>query len=464
MATIAAPGFATEKAMDIYPQVSRSRRWWVVALLFLASLINYLDRATLSIALPVIGKELALGPARKGLLLSAFFWSYSLMQVPMGLGTDRLNLRWLYAAAFSLWSCAQGLVGVARQFFALVLARIVLGVGESIYLPGSTKIVSLLYPPQERGLPCGAFDFGTRLGMALGGLLVPTLLVLLGWRRSFQLIGFSALLWLIPWLAVCPRRLGGSRKHAKERPGQIADPSLVCSASTPSQPHFDRTTADTRHLRRVRPLFNRQLVGQAAGFFCFGYYWYLFVTWLPDYLVTVRHLPVVKAGAWSALPFLIFGFAEPLGGWISDRLIHRGWDATISRKGVLTAGFLTGLLLIPAVRARSATTALGLIMAASLVGLAAGNLIVILQSCAPAEDVGLWTGISNFSGNLAGLLAPLATGILISRTGSYSPGFALAAIVLVAGLAAYWLVVGRLEAFPHAVGAQGFSPDSAVRW
>jgi nitrate/nitrite transporter NarK len=166
---------------------------------------------------------------------------------------------------------------------------------------------------------------------------------------------------------------------------------------------------------------------------------------LPDYLVTVRHLTIVRAGFYASLPFFVFGVSEPIGGWIADLLVQRGWNETRTRKGVVTAAFATGLLLIPAARADSAGAAMALIIGGSLVGLATGNLLVILQSCAPQEEIGLWTGIENFAGNLAGILAPLVTGFLISRTGSYSPGFALAAIILLAGLLSYWLIVGELK-------------------
>src|SRR3954467_8305249 len=129
-----------------------SRRWAIVGLLFTASLINYFDRATISFALPLISKELALGPEAKGLLLSAFFWSYALMQIPMGILSDRVNLRWLYAAAFTLWSISQGLIGLAGGLGTLIFFRVLLGVGEAIYLPGGSKIVTLLFRPGERGL------------------------------------------------------------------------------------------------------------------------------------------------------------------------------------------------------------------------------------------------------------------------------------------------------------------------
>ena len=142
--------------MDL-PAVSNSRRWGIVGLLFTASLINYLDRAAISFALPLISKDFHLTPETKGLLLSSFFWSYALMQVPIGWCADRLNLRWLYAGAFALWSLAQGLTGLAGSLAVLIGFRILLGVGESIYLPGGVKIISLLFTGKESRLAFRAF-------------------------------------------------------------------------------------------------------------------------------------------------------------------------------------------------------------------------------------------------------------------------------------------------------------------
>ena len=192
--------------MDL-PNVSKNRRWSIVGLLFVASLINYLDRAAISFALPLISRDFHLTPESKGLLLSSFFWSYALMQIPIGWCADRLNLRWLYAGAFALWSFAQGLAGLAQRLAAFIGFRILLGVGESIYLPGGSKIVSLLFKRKDRGLPSGLFDFGTRTGLVLEGVLVPWLLVRYGWRYTFSLLGFVALVWIVPWMWVFPRQL-----------------------------------------------------------------------------------------------------------------------------------------------------------------------------------------------------------------------------------------------------------------
>jgi MFS transporter, ACS family, D-galactonate transporter len=396
---------------------SNKRRWWIVGLLFTASLINYLDRAAISFALPLISKDFRLTAQGKGLLLSSFFWSYALMQIPIGWSVDRFNLRWLYAAAFTIWSFAQGLTGLATSLAMLLAFRILLGIGESIYLPGGTKIVSLLFAPKERGLPSGLFDFGTRTGLVLEGILVPWLLVHVGWRRTFLLLGFTALLWIAPWFAVFPRRLQGTGVEG-------VPPDLASVA---------------------RSLLNRNLLGICLGFFCFDYYWYVLVTWLPDYLVTVRQLSIVKAGFYASLAFFTFGIAEPIGGWIADTLIRRGWNETATRKGLVTIAFAMGVFLIAAMRTSDTGIAIGLLIGACLVGLATGNLLAILQSCAPAEGVGVWTGAENFAGNLAGIIAPLAVGFLITSFGSYVPGFELASFILLAGVLAYWFVVGELK-------------------
>src|SRR3954468_9483406 len=199
------------------PNFSNKRRWSIVTLLFTASLINYLDRAAISFALPLISRDFHLTWQSKGLLLSSFFWSYALMQIPIGWCADRFNLRWLYAGAFAVWSFAQGLTGLAGSLTVLIMFRILLGVGESIYLPGGTKIVSVLFGPKERGLPSGLFDFGTRTGLVLEGILVPWLLVHVGWRHTFLILGFTALVWIAPWFRFFPRQLRAENANTAPR-------------------------------------------------------------------------------------------------------------------------------------------------------------------------------------------------------------------------------------------------------
>jgi MFS transporter, ACS family, D-galactonate transporter len=411
---------AASPALAWFPSgVSNPRRWTIVGLLFSATVINYLDRGTLSVALPMIASELSLTAFQKGLLLWSFFTSYAVMQIPVGWLTDRLDLRWFYPGMFALWCVSCGLMSLAGSLATLIALRVLLGVGESIFLAGGNKIVSVLFPPMDRGLPTGLFDSGTRVGLAVGTPLIAWLILRFGWRWMFILVGPGSLIWLIPWFIVYPSRDQFARPVGKVK----ARESLG---------------------RRRVITFNRDLLGLCLGFLCFGYNWFLLVTWLPDYLMQVRHLSIMKAGFSAALPFLIFAVCEPLGGWIADRLIHRGWDETRTRKGIVTFAFAMGLLLIPATQAEQPGTAILFVAGASLVGLSSANLLVILQRCAPPEEIGAWTGMQNGIGNLGGISA-LVTGLLISRTGSYVPGFVLGPVVLMSGLLAYWFIVGKLR-------------------
>jgi len=257
--------------------LSSQRRWTIVGLLFTASFINYLDRATISFALPLVSGDLHLAPESKGLLLSSFFWSYALMQIPIGWCADHLNLRWLYAGAFALWSLAQGLTGLAGSLGVLIGFRILLGIGESIYLPGGTKIVSLLFARKDRGLPSGLFDFGTRTGLVFEGVLVPWLLDY-GWRRTFLALGFAALIWLVPWFWVFPSRF----RSTSADPGPPASPvpnirdglagvedraSPQPATGSPASPAFGLAGAGALSVRLTRALANRNLMGICLGFF-----------------------------------------------------------------------------------------------------------------------------------------------------------------------------------------------------
>jgi len=392
--------------------VSRARAWSITGLLSVAGFINYLDRAVVSVALPVIGVELALGPAAKGVLLSAFFWSYSLMQLPIGWLADRYNMLWLYTGAFALWSLSCGFTGLATTLSVLILMRIIMGIGESVYLPGSMKIISILFPPSERGLPSGLMNCGTRAGLALGAPLIAYLVHSLGWHRAFFVLGFGGIFWLIPWITTYP---AGLRNHR-----------------LPPAPGLKQTLAK----------LDRNLLGMCLGHVGYSYYWYLLVTWLPNYLVESRHMPLQRAGAFVALPYLVFTVSEPLGGFIADRLIVFGLKEHLARKAVVTAAFLSSIMLLFAAHTASDMTAVLMIAAASLVGLATGNLYSLTANVAPEESIGVWIGFLNFAGNLSGAAAPLVTGILLQRTGSYFPGFLVAVIILHLALPAYWLIVG----------------------
>ena len=223
------------------------------------------------------------------------------MQIPMGVLADRVNLRWLYAGAFTLWSVAQGLMGFATGLTSLIALRVLLGVGEAIYLPGGSKIVSLLFPAgaaraAERIVRRGHTDRARH-------------------RRHPRSVDAG------------PLRLARELLARRLRGADLADPLVSGNSVATPGAAVARGPAPVRSFgQRVLVLVtNRNLLGICLGFFCFDYYWYFLVNWLPDYLVTSRGLTMMRAGIYAALPYLVFGMSEPIGGWIADRLIAAGY-------------------------------------------------------------------------------------------------------------------------------------------
>jgi len=390
------------------------RRWGIAVLLFVAGLINYFDRTIVSVALPVIAADLQLSPTRMGVLLSAFFWSYALMQVPIGWMSDRYNLRWLYAACFALWSLTCGLTGFAGSLIVMVVLRIFLGIGESIYLPGGMKLVSVVFSPKDRGLASGLVNCGTRAGLAFGAPLIAWLVNVYGWKNSFFILGFSSLLWLIPWMFFFPRGA-----------------STVTHATGSGGFSFSK--------------IDRNLLGMSLAHIGYGYYFYLMVTWLPSYLVKVRNMPLQEAGGYLVIPYLTFTLGEPIGGWLADRMVARGMDEIFSRKVIISASYLTSIVLIPAALVDDKIHAVGLIAIASLVGLSTANIFALVQRITRGGEVGFSIGVLNLAGNLSGAIAPIVTGMIIEQTGSYLPAFILAVIVLLLAIPIYWLMVKNPE-------------------
>jgi MFS family permease len=394
-------------------EISPARRWSIAALMFSAGMINYMDRAIVAVALPLIALDLHLDPSTKGVLLSAFFWSYALMQLPMGWCADRFQLRWIWAGSFALWSLACAFTGLAGTFGTLILLRILLGIGESIYVPGGLKVVNVLFESRNHGLTSAIMNSGSRFGMAAGAPIIAALVMRFGWHHTFFIVGFAGMLWLIPWLAIFPAHVGTRVPPAAPVPGKARSWRI-----------------------------DRNLLGICLPHLGYSYYWYLLVTWIPDYLVVARHMPLRKAGAYAVVPYLVFAVSEPLGGWLADSLIRHGWNEARTRKALITGAYLTSFLLLPAGLMSNDHAAILLMGGASLVGFASGNILALLQLVAPREKVGIWAGALNFSSNLSGVVAPLVTGILIARTGSYYPGFVVAVVFLLACIPFYWWMVG----------------------
>jgi MFS family permease len=242
-----------------------------LGLVMLAGGVNYLDRITLSVAAPLIGAELHLSPARMGLLLSAFLWAYALAQAPVGALVDRLGARRLLGAALALWSAAQAATGLAGNLAQLVVARLVLGVGEAPQWPVGAKVVRTWIAPARRGLATGLFNSASTLGPAIAPPIVTALMLAFGWRGAFLATGLIGLAAAVLWTGLY-----------RDRPGP---PDLLEAAAPP--PSWSRLIAQPT------------LWAMALGNFGSGYMTWFYAAWLPSYLETARHFSVLSTG-WAA--------------------------------------------------------------------------------------------------------------------------------------------------------------------
>ena len=394
-----------------------SARWGIVVLLLLSVCINYIDRGSLSVAAPVIAKEFSLSDQRLGYLLSAFFWSYTVFQLVVGWLVDRRDVKWVYAIGFLVWSVAMAATGLGNSFAALFAARLVLGIGESVFLPSVSKIVVRLFPAERRGLPNALVDVGTKIGPGLSTLLGGLMIGRYGWRALFIGVGLASLLWLLPWIY-----------------------------SVPSDPvRQERQQAGGPGMWQI--LSRRETWGTSLGMFALGYVWIFLLTWLPSYLVRERNYSVEQMAVFGSLPFWGMAIASLTGGWASDLQIARGSTATRVRKTFAVAGLLLcAALMLPAALMSNPSLALGFLIASctSLV-IFTSNVCAITQTLAGPEAAGKWTGIQNFVGNLGGVISPIVAGFTVQQTRSFFLAFAVAAVILVLGAACYLVLVPRVE-------------------
>lgn len=398
-------------------------RWLLLGLLVVSILVNYIDRGALSVAIPQMESEFSLSPYQKGMLLSAFFWTYALMQLPAGWLVDRLDVKWVYAAGYIIWTTATAMTGLVTGFSVLIMARLLLGIGESAAYPAISRLVVENYPEHQRGIVNSLIDAGSKIGPALsilvGGLIVDSV----GWRPLFIALGVGGFLWLIPWIAWIPNR-----------PKRLHDESMSTDTPAVIRPSLAQVFA------------HRSVWGTSLGMFALGYVWYFLLTWLPSYLIDIHHFDLKQTAVLAALPFLAMAIATVLAGWASDRLIAAGNSPTLVRQGIALSGFIAAaVLMVAASLAQSGSTCVALLVATCCaLGLFTANVWAMTQTLA-GPAAGSWTGIQNCIGNMGGVLSPLVAGWSVGQTGSYQTAFYVAALVMLVGAAGYWTLVGPIE-------------------
>ena len=390
--------------------------WGVLILLVLSVAINYIDRGNLSIAAPLLKDELGISATQLGSLLSAFFWTYSTFQIVSGWLVDRLNVTWVLAVGFLLWSAATAATGFAHGFAMLFVLRLVLGIGESVAYPCYSKILAGHFAEQQRGVANALIDAGTKCGPALGTLAGGLLMARFGWRPFFIVLGLSSMFWLPPWLRWRPLDNG---------------PNAVGLQDVPS-------------IRQI--LGHRSAWATFTGMFCANYFWYFLLTWLPFYLVRERHFSMDKMAGIGALAYVVTAGATMVTGWLADRAIARGATPTKVRKTCTAVGLAFATIILAVAVTPNPTTSMVLLMlACASYGVYTSSHWAITQTIAGPAAAGRWTGLQNFVGNWAGVAAPSITGFVVDRTGQFFWAFAVSAAVVLAGAMIYVFFLGPVE-------------------
>jgi MFS transporter, ACS family, D-galactonate transporter len=420
------------------------RRWTIGVLLGVGVLVNYIDRINLSVAAPQLQSEFNLSPQELGLLFSAFFWSYSLLQVPGGMVLDRFGVKRVGRWGAFLWAVASTITALAGGFGGIFAARVLLGVAEAPAFPASQKATGYWFPTNERSRSTAIFDSAAKFSNVIGVPVVAFAIVSLGWRWGFGITAVLSLAYFVAYFMIYRDPSEDTRLSKVERD------YIVAGGATPEGVAKGGQSAMLGYLLR-----NRKVWGLTIGFSAYGYSFYLFLTWLPGYLVQTLHMDILKSAGYATIPWLFASVSDLLiGGFLVDHLIAKGYDETKVRKAVLVTGMLFGLAVFGAVTTTNPIWAITWITIA-LSGLAAaapvGSSIVSL--IAPRGGTATIGGIVNFTNNLMGIAAPVITGFVVGITHSFAGAFLIAGVVLVVGIVSYIVVLGRIEPIPEPVDA-----------
>lgn len=390
----------------------------LLALLVLSLFINYIDRGILSIAAPTIERELGLSNDQLGKLLSAFFWSYALLQMfgIAGWFTDRFPVTLVLAVGFFIWSASTALTGIMPTFEGLFLARLLLGAGESVAYPCYSKILAKFYPEDQRGLANGLLDASTKLGPSLASL-IGILILSFGWRHLFVALGVGGLLWLIPWMMLRPRD---------------------------SFTYTDEEKASAPTLMTI--LSRRSAWGSFLGHFCANYYWFFLLTWLPSYLKKERAFSDTNMAIMSATAYAIIAATTIVTGYIADRWIRNGMTVTRSRKTMTVTGLTLSTVILPMAIVEDSLWAMILLGIACMgFGIFASSHWAITQTLAGPHAAGRWTSLQNGFANIAGIAAPWFTGYVVDQTGRFYVAFLATAAIALFGAFSYGIIIKRVE-------------------
>ncbi len=422
-------------------QRPRGRVRWAIALLLGSGiLINYFDRVALSVAQDPLHKEFGIGPAEFGILSATFFWVYALCQIPIGIVLDRFGVVLIGRIGAFLWGLAAIMSAIAPSFAFLNAARGFLGVAEGPAFPANAKATSYWFPDRERGLATSIFDAAAKASNVVAVPALAWIVAVKGWREAFYATAALSFLYFVAYFLFYRNPSRMKRLSAEEydyiKAGG-AQPEGLASAQHEGA--------------RLGYLLTRTKVwGLTIGFSAYGYLFGLLITWLPGYLKNTFHTSLIGSAGYAAIPWAVATLTDlVIGGWLVDSLIQKGYDSTAVRKTILIAGMVLGLAIIGAaftsdinVAIVYVSIALGGVAFSAPVGWSIPGLI------SPKGSVGTIGGIMNCFNNLANAAAPVVTGFIVARTGSFQLALSTAGVVLAIGIVSYVFVLGRIEPIP----------------
>ncbi|WP_426343275.1 MFS transporter [Pseudoduganella sp. R-32] len=418
------------------------RRWGIGALLGIGVLINYIDRIGLSVAAPQIQEAFNLTPVDMGLLFSAFAWSYSLLQIPVGMVLDRFGPTRVGRWGAFLWGLASVITAFSSGFAGIFAARILLGIAEAPAFPVSSKATGYWFPRNERGTATAIFDAAAKFSNVIGVPLVAVTVVAFGWRWGFGLTAVLSFSYFFAFLLLYRDPSADTRLSKAELD------YIQRGGAAPEGP------AEGGAVNMLGYLLTKSKVwGLTIGFAAYGYTFYLFLTWLPGYLVQTMHMSIIKSAGFAAIPWAVATVTDLfVGGWLIDHLIAKGKNESVVRKSVLVIGMLFGLAVFGATQTTDPawaifwiSIALGGLASAAPVGWSLPSLI------APKGGAGTVGGIMNFANNLMGAAAPIVTGMIVGATNSFANAFMVAGVILLVGIVSFVFVLGKIEPLPDPV-------------
>lgn len=381
----------------------------LVLVLFVCMFIMGLDRSTLGVAAPIIMKELDVDPATMGLALSAFFWTYTAFNLPAGAVADKYGAKPVLGWAAAIWSISSACTGFAGGLISIIVARLGVGVGEAAVFPVTGKIAADNIPSKNRGTAIGFYLSGARLGYAATPIVMGYLIANFSWRVAFYITGIGSLAWCVLW-------------HFFYREKPVTERAVVASVDKkPRQP-----------TPWLQLLTNRCTLGIFLAKFCGDYLYYMFLTWVPSYLVMERGFSVLKMGFYASLPFLTAFLVQPLAGCLSDWFVKRGASLTLARKSVLIGAQLCAATIMTVGFVEDPIIAIAIltlnVAAGSTIG---GMMFTLATEVSPPGMTATVTGSMNTVGAVAGILAPTITGFIVKMTGSFQLALGISGILLV---------------------------------